>query len=151
MTALHEPVKNVLIAEDDDDDYLIFSIAIEELAYTVLLSRAKNGEVLLKLLEENIPDILFLDILMPCMEGRDCLKTIRSKKEYDSMPIIMYTSMDDLKNIEFCYREGSNLFVVKPNSIAELKDALERILAIDWKKTLYFPPRSEFVIDSKIR
>jgi len=138
--------KNILIAEDDDDDYLIFSIAIEEISYKVLLTRATNGEILLKLLEEQVPDILFLDILMPCMEGRECLKMIRSNRNYDALPIIMYSSLADLKTVEFCYREGSNLFAVKPNSIGELKQILERILAIDWKKTLYFPPRTDFVL-----
>lgn len=146
MTLVSDHTKNILIAEDDDDDYLIFSIAIEEISYKVLLTRATNGEILLKLLEEQVPDILFLDILMPCMEGRECLKMIRSNRNYDALPIIMYSSLADLKTVEFCYREGSNLFAVKPNSIGELKQILERILAIDWKKTLYFPPRTDFVL-----
>jgi DNA-binding response OmpR family regulator len=146
LTEAQDDVKNVLIAEDDNDDYLIFSIAIEELSYTVLLSRATDGRVLLKLLEEKLPDILFLDILMPAIEGRECLREIRANKKYDTLPIIMYTSLDDLKNIEFCYREGSNLYTIKPNTIGELKHVLERILSIDWKKTLYFPTRSEFVL-----
>ncbi len=146
MTIASDSIKNVLIADDDDDDYLIFSIAIEELDFTVLLTRATNGQVLLEILEQKVPDILFLDILMPCTEGRECLKVIRANKKYDGMPIIMYTSMTDLKNIEFCYREGSNLYVIKPHSISELKLVLERILSVDWKKTLYFPQRSEFVL-----
>ena len=139
---------NVLVAEDDDDDYLIFSIAIAETSFTVVLKRAENGEILLKLLNKDIPDILFLDLLMPCQDGKQCLKEIRANKKYDSLPIIVYSSLNDLENTEYCYREGSNLYVIKPNSIGDLKDILERILSIDWKKTMYFPQKSQFVINA---
>lgn len=137
---------NVLVAEDDEDDYFIFSVALEETSFAVVLSRAEDGELLLKLLEEKVPDILFLDLVLPKKDGKQCLREIRANRRYDHLPIIVYTSLNDLANIEFCYREGSNLFTVKPNSISELKDVLERILSIDWKKALYFPPKSEFVI-----
>ena len=138
---------HVLLAEDDNDDYYIFSLAIEQIPFTVLLTRAENGELLMKLLDEKTPDILFLDMLMPCKDGHQCLKEIRSNKKYDSLPIIVYSSLKDLKNIELCYREGSNLYAIKPNSFEELKTVLERILSIDWKKVLYFPKRSDFVLN----
>lgn len=139
---------NILVAEDDDDDYLIFSIAIKETSFTYLLKRAENGEILLKCLNDELPDILFLDLLMPCMDGKQCLKEIRANKKYDSLPIIVYSSLNDLNSVEYCYREGSNLYVIKPNSINDLKSILERILAIDWKKTMYFPQKSQFVVNA---
>lgn len=139
---------NILIAEDDDDDYLIFSIAIKETSFTYVLKRAENGEILLKSLNDELPDILFLDLLMPCTDGKQCLKEIRANKKYDSLPIIVYSSLNDLNSVEYCYREGSNLFVIKPNSISDLKSILERILAIDWKRTMYFPQKSQFVVNA---
>lgn len=143
----YDDATHILLAEDDDEDYLVFSLAIDELSFAVVLTRAENGEVLLKLLDEKHPDILFLDILMPCKDGRQCLREIRSNRKFDSLPIIVYTSLTDLKEIEFCYREGSNLYAIKPSSLQELKTILSRILSIDWKKLLYFPPKSEFVIN----
>jgi CheY-like chemotaxis protein len=137
---------NVMIAEDDDDDFFIFSVAISETAFTVILRRAEDGELLMKLLKEQVPDILFLDLLMPCKDGKQCLLEIRSDRRYDNLPIIVYTALEDLETVEYCYRQGSNLFTIKPNSIEDLKEALQRILSIDWKKTMYFPPKSEFVI-----
>ena len=137
----------VLIAEDDDDDFLIFSLAIAETKVAVALSRAENGEILMKVLSEHIPDILFLDMHMPCKHGRECLKEIRSNHLYDDLPIIIYSSFTDLNTIDYCFREGSNLYTIKPNSIAELTEILRRILLIDWRRTMYFPPKSEFVIN----
>lgn len=147
MNLVKEHATNILLADDDDDDYYIFSLAAEEVSYTVVLSRAENGEVLMKLLDEKIPDILFLDLLMPCQDGHQCLRAIRSNQKYDHLPVIIYSSLADLVNIEYCFREGSNLFVIKPASIAEMKDMLERILSIDWKKTLYYPTKAKFVLN----
>jgi len=137
---------HVLMAEDDDEDFYIFSLAIKELSIKVILTRAENGDILLQLLDEKNPDIVFLDLLMPCKDGRTCLKEIRSNKKYDTIPIVVYSSLSDLKSIEFCYREGSNLYAIKPSTLNELKSVLEKIFSIDWKKMLYFPPRSKFVV-----
>jgi CheY-like chemotaxis protein len=138
---------HVMIAEDDNDDYYIFSVAIEELSITVVLTRAENGDLLIRLLEDKVPDILFLDLMLPGKDGRKCLKEIRSNHKYDSLPVIMYTSLKEVEQIEFCYREGANLYVIKPTGFSDLKDILERILRIDWKKLLYYPPLSQFVVN----
>jgi len=141
-----DSLTHVLLADDDDDDYLFFSMAIAEISFKVLLTRAEDGEKLMRLLEEKMPDILFLDLHMPCKGGKECLAEIRANKKYDILPIIIYSSMDDLQNIEYCFRGGANLFAVKPASYADLKTVLERILTVDWKKVLYFPTFSQFVM-----
>ena len=104
MSVYNQYPTNVLIAEDDDEDYLIFSLAIEELSFKVILSRAENGDLLFKLLDENNPDIVFLDLLMPCKDGRQCLREIRSNRKYDAIPIIVYSSLSDLQ-----IRQGSGI------------------------------------------
>lgn len=147
-TLIHDSERTgVLIADDDEDEFLIFSIAIEETKLAVDLTHAKDGVVLLQMLEENIPDILFLDIMMPCMNGRECLKEIRSNARYDHLPVIMYSAFSDLNNIDYCFRERANLYAVKPVVIAELSAMLKRILTMDWKK-MYYPARPEFTITS---
>lgn len=146
MSLTQNKSTSVLIAEDDDDDFFIFSVAISETGFAVLLKRAEDGELLMKFLQDELPDILFLDLLMPLKEGKQCLLEIRADRRYDRVPIVVYTALDDLDTVEYCYRQGSNLLTIKPNSIADLKEALQRILAIDWKKTMYFPAKSEFVI-----
>jgi CheY-like chemotaxis protein len=139
--------RHVIIADDDDDDFYIFSVAVEELSITIVLSRAKDGNILIRLLDDKIPDILFLDIMLPGKDGRQCLKEIRANHRYDGLPVVMYTSMKDMREIEFCYREGANLYVMKPTGYSDLKTILERILSIDWKKMMYYPPLSQFVVN----
>lgn len=141
--------KDIVLAEADDNDYLVFSVAVNQQETKVNLQRADNGIILMQLLGEGIPDILFLDMLLPLKSGRQCIKEIRADERYDELPIIAYTAMEDLETIEFCYREGANLYVLKPKDAATLVGVLRRILSINWKKTLYFPQRSQFVIGSE--
>lgn len=144
---MNQDQTNVLVAEDDDEDFEIFSSAIKELSIKVVLTRAENGDILIRLLDEKNPDVLFLDILLPCKDGNHCLKEIRANKKYDKLPVIIYSSISDLKTIEFCYREGANLYMIKPGTFSELKTALQKIFSIDWKKVLYFPSLTEFVLN----
>ena len=125
---------NVLMAEDDKDDFDVLADAISKVPVKVILSRAENGDVLMKLIHEKIPDLLFLDIILPGRDGRDCIREIRSDKKFDKLPIIVYTSLKDLDTIEFCYRWGSNLFVQKPQTYSEIADIVRRIFSIKWKK-----------------
>ncbi|MBT1703972.1 response regulator [Chryseosolibacter indicus] len=147
MKALEEVPKHVLLAEDDDDDFDFFSMAIDETSLTVILKRAENGDILLQLLDQNIPDILFMDIFLPYKTGRECLREIRANRKYDSLPIIIYTSVKELEQIEFCYREGSNFYMIKPTSFNELKAILKKIISLEWKKMMYYPTLSEFVVN----
>ena len=137
----------VLIAEDDDDDFEIFSFALKEVSISIVLMRAENGEILLKILDSYLPDILFLDVFMPCRDGRMCLKEIRANKKFDLLPIIMYSSVRDSKTIEFCFREGANIYVIKPSSFRDLTMVLKKILSVEWKKSVYYPARPDFVMN----
>lgn len=145
-----EELLKLLIAEDDTDDFELIKDAIEECNLSVTIERAENGDILIKILDDRIPDLLFLDILLPCKDGRQCLKEIRSNRKYDLLPIIIYSSSNAWAEVEFCFREGANLYVIKPTSFDELKLMLEKILKIDWKKSLYYPPLPDFLVNPKL-
>ena len=138
---------HVLMAEGDKDDFDILADAIEKVPVKVILTRAENGDVLMKLIHDKIPDLLFLDIILPYRDGRDCIREIRSDKKFDNLPIIVYTSIKDLDTIEFCYRWGTNLIVHKPQTYSEIADIIRKIFSVNWKKMQYYPSRNEFVLN----
>ena len=140
---------NVLLAEDDHDDVLIFELALEKLPISVELRNAEDGEKLLELLKEMIPDILFLDINLPCKDGIACILEIRRNSDYNNLPIIMYTSFKSKKHIEECYKNGANFYIVKGTTINELAEKLQRIFSINWKNYMYYPPITEFLLESQ--
>ena len=137
----------VVIAEDDNDDFELFNGAIQELSLSVEITRAENGEILMRLLDVNIPDILFLDLFLPRKDGKICLREIRANKKYDYLPVIIFSSFADPHSIEFTFREGANAFVIKPDSFSQLRDILKQIFSIEWKKSMYYPALPDFVIN----
>jgi CheY-like chemotaxis protein len=139
---------NVLLAEDDDDDFYFFSEALRDVPMKIALTRVNDGEELMAMLEKQVPDILFLDLFMPCKDGRECLHEIRSNTTYDTMPVVIYSSRNDMYSIDFCFREKADLYVIKPNTVDDLKQALDRILVSDLQEIMSAPDRTEFVLGS---
>jgi CheY-like chemotaxis protein len=137
--------KDILLAEDDADDVFLFEMALKELNIPYLLRNASNGEVLFVLLKEKIPYILFLDVHMPCKDGVACVVDIRKNRDYDSLPIIMYTSNFSDKIIEECYRNGANVYLKKTTTFAELTEKLRKVFSVDWTNYLHYPPQNQFV------
>jgi len=137
---------DILLAEDDIDDVFSFELAMKEMPFSFILRNADNGDLLFVLLKERIPDILFLDILMPCKDGVACIIEIRKNRDYNHMPVIMYTAMNSEEYIESAYKNGANFYLLKSNSIHEITENLKKIFSIDWKNFMYYPPKQQFVL-----
>lgn len=80
--------ENIWLADDDIDERELFEEVIKQILPAVSLVMIANGEELMKQLETTPPpDLLFLDINMPCKDGFDCLKELRAKKEFSKLPL----------------------------------------------------------------
>lgn len=137
---------DILLAEDDLDDYLHFELALKEISIPFYLRHAKDGEELFKKLREAIPDLLFLDIEMPCKDGIACILEIRRNPDYNFMPVIMFTSHEHKSYVNESYKNGANYFLVKPSTIKALAEKLQFVLSREWNKQIYFPPINEYVL-----
>lgn len=140
--------KDVLIAEDDLDDYYFFEEAIKEITISIGLRHAKDGQMLFEKLNEAIPDLLFLDIEMPCKNGVSCLLEIRKDPKYNQMPVVMFTAHNSQSYIKNTYQNGANFFLIKPASIQSLVEKLRNIFSMQWDKQLYFPSLNDYVLSS---
>jgi len=138
--------KDILLAEDDNDDVVIFDLAMSQMDFPYLLRNATDGDTLFVMLKDKVPYILFLDIHMPCKDGIACIVEIRKNKEYDNLPVIMYTSNLASKMVEDSFRNGANFYVTKTNTINALVDKLKKIFAVDWSSYMHYPPQGQFVL-----
>ena len=140
-------IQNVYIADDDSDDVEFFQEALADVSETAVLASGKNGMELMKKLlypELPVPDIIFLDINMPLMNGLECLKEIKAHLHLKDIPVVMYTTSAISGTIEIAYRLGASLFIEKPSEFQALKDMLRPILERDWAEQAR-PDISEFV------
>src|SRR4051812_46031752 len=103
---------NILLAEDDNDDYDFFLYAIKD--YTsVTLNRVTNGEQLMLQLNEQLitPDIIFLDINMPRKNGMQCLQEIRRLENCMDVPVIIMSTTRNEDVIETFYHAGAHFYI----------------------------------------
>ena len=139
---------HILFSDDDTDDALLFTQAADLLTSPVLLSFAEDGEQLMRYLSrETLPDMIFLDLNMPVKNGLECLSEIRGDKKLDWLPVIVYTTSDNPRDIDTCFRLGANLYVVKPTSFESIIKTLRKILTLDFKQ-LPSPSRENFVLQN---
>lgn len=108
----------IYIVEDDESIREIETIALKNSGHDVIaFERAKD---LFKKLEDLLPDLLLLDIMLPDESGNDIVKKLRNRAETKRLPIIMITAktteMDMIKSLD----EGADDYIKKPFSIIEL-------------------------------
>src|SRR6188768_3557680 len=92
----------ILIVDDDPEDIQLFAEALLEIDESINCVEAYNGLEALKVLKRNsfLPNYIFLDINMPLMNGRKCLEEIKSNPNYNHIPVIIYSTTTDVKQIE---------------------------------------------------
>lgn len=141
--------KRILLADDDSDDCYLFGEALAGLSANARLTTAKNGEVLMKILDESVPpapDIIFLDINMPVKGGFECLEEIKQKPAYKGIPVVMLSTSCEKWNIDRAYSRGADYYICKPNSLTQLKSLINQVLSINWQDHKNQPSRDQFAL-----
>ncbi len=117
----------VLIVDDDPVNLQVLLNHLVFARYTVL--KAENGPDALKIIEETVPDIVLLDVMMPKMSGYEVAIKIREKFSLMDMPILMLTAKNQPQDIVNGLKAGANDYLVKPFDKDELL-ARVRTLAV---------------------
>ena len=115
------------LIDDDEDDREIFSLALSTANSSSTYVTATNGEDALRILEDQpdyIPDFIFLDLNMPFMDGRSCLKELRKISKLRDVPVIMFTTSSYSKDIEDTLKLGASHYLIKPSSLNGLVEIL---------------------------
>jgi CheY-like chemotaxis protein len=122
---------NLLLADDDPDDCLIFSHAIEQMPGKIKFTCLSSCHRLMHFLnDDNVaaPDVIFLDLNMPGINGRDCLTKMKTKPGWEHIPIVIYSTASREEIIEECYRLGAKFFIVKPDQPEKLKAKISWVI-----------------------
>jgi CheY-like chemotaxis protein len=140
--------QHVFIADDDEDDRLLFQEVVRELPYLVHLSIARDGEETLEALKkmDQLPDVLFLDLNMPIKNGIECLSEIKQNAKLKLLPVVIFSTSSYPSNIDKVYEGGAHLYIRKPNDFFSFKKSIQYVFAINWKEKFAPPPRAEFVL-----
>ena len=124
--------KNIVLAEDDEDDSLMFRDVLADLKFSVDVKVFDNGHDLLHYLFEvceECPDIIFLDLDLPRRNGIDCLVEIRRVSKYHDVPVIVLSTSSHAPTVQKSFESGANLFVQKPDTFHRMRSILHSIVS----------------------
>lgn len=122
---------NILLVDDDDDDYEIFCEGMSKYDPKSQCLRAKDGlEALRYLTKQAIvqPDYIFLDINMPKMDGSEFIIEIKKHRTIRDIPIVIYSTTSNPREVKKFLALGATKFIVKPFHFAELMQSLRETL-----------------------
>lgn len=139
----------ILMADDDADDRFLTQEAFSESFLLHDLRFVEDGEELMAYLRHQgnysepdqapRPEIILLDLNMPRKDGREALAEIKTDPTLRQIPIIIFTTSRDQKDIYQSYDLGANSFMVKPTSFEELVHTL-RSIEHYWFELVKLPP-----------
>lgn len=123
--------RTFLLVDDDLDDTELFNEAVEAVAPAVHCINVRGGKEALKALEgvcTQAPDIIFLDINMPIMNGWQVLTTLKEREGFRDIPVILYSTSMKSTDLKTALAMGAVCFFTKPDSFGVLKFILQIIV-----------------------
>lgn len=122
---------SIFLVDDDSDEQVFFDIAWKKVDRSVQLLFADDGISALKRINNDfsfIPDVIFLDINMPIMNGIRLLKELKKIERLNAVPIYMYSTAAEPRHLEECAAFGAKGFIKKEGDIAKMLESLTAIL-----------------------
>lgn len=105
-------MQNTIIVVDDDPVNLLTAKKFLQQEYKVIAMN--SGKTLLRYLENNEPDLILLDIVMPQPDGFELMRILQAKPEWSSIPVIFLTADRSSATEEKCFQAGGMDYVTKP-------------------------------------
>lgn len=118
--------KTILVCDDDPLLVDLLEYRLSSRGYGVTITR--DGGEALAWLQQNRPDAIILDTMMPVMDGYEVLRRIRENPETADIPVIMLTARKQERDIVGALELGANDYIVKPFIPEELAARLSRLL-----------------------
>jgi CheY-like chemotaxis protein len=122
----------ILLVDDSDADVYLFQEAFQGLQSVHELEVARDGEQALQHLHaaaglEHLPALILLDLNLPKMDGFEVLRTIRADSKLRAIPVVVFSSSSDRRQVYRAYEMGANAYVAKPmNDFVDLVGDFER-------------------------
>lgn len=119
----------LLCIDDDPDDLEVFCEAVKTINAAYRCVVAENGAVALTMLDDLRPDLIFLDINMPVLDGKQTLQRIRRDSRFTSIPVCIYSTSASPREIDTFRKLGADEWLTKPTTFDDLCNSLRLLFA----------------------
>ena len=127
---------HIILADDDEDDRLLFTDAFKELRINTKVNTFNDGVELMDYLNSPnaiLPNILFLDLNMPKKNGIECLHEIKKIEKFSDIAIAIFSTSSSEEHIQETFVQGANIYIKKPSDYITLKKVLAEVITINWQ------------------
>ena len=145
---LSNPVQYLLAIEDSDEDFEAFVRTMQKSSLATPIYRCIDGDEALDFLyhtgkytEEATaprPSLILLDLNLPGTDGREVLKQLKEDENLKTIPVVVFTTSSNPKDIEVCYRYGVNGYILKPIDIDKLRKTIQVFINY-WFEAIVLP------------
>lgn len=118
--------RRILIADDEPNIVAALEFLLQQNGYEV--SIARNGDEALKLIEQDKPDLVLLDVMMPLRSGYDVCQTVRAREDWRHIKIVMLSAKGRDVEVNKGLSLGADLYITKPFSTSELVARINALL-----------------------
>jgi twitching motility two-component system response regulator PilH len=112
------PIHKVLVVDDSKTELMFLTDLLQKNGFTV--KTAENADDAMRHLEEDRPDLILMDVVMPGQNGFQLTRSIARNPLYATVPIILCTSKNQETDRVWGMRQGARDYIVKPVNAAEL-------------------------------
>ncbi|HSP15596.1 MAG TPA: response regulator [Thermoanaerobaculia bacterium] len=110
--------KKILLVDDSSTILMMERMILAKYGY--VLTTAGNGEEALAKAEQEQPDLILMDLVMPHMNGLDAVRHLHDNEHTSSIPVIMVTTRAEANNVETAFSNGASDYVTKPINSLDL-------------------------------
>jgi CheY-like chemotaxis protein len=138
----------ILIVDDNEDDYEAIARAFKKVGLVHPVSLCTTGQGAMDFLKQEgsfkqagkaeRPVLIMLDLNMPGMDGLQVLQRIRHDAALRQIPVVIWTTSSNEKDIDACYQMGANAYMQKPVIFEELIESVKRLKEY-WFETVLLP------------
>lgn len=121
-------IKKVLVIDDEEEILALLKVRLERAGYAVSL--ANDGRTGVRQAEEEAPDVILLDLMMPEMDGFQVCKQLKMTQRTAQIPVVALTALGEEESAKKALKLGIEAYIVKPFDsemlLSALKDALKQ-------------------------
>lgn len=125
---MDEAAAKILVVDDETNNRLLLTSHLKKEGYAILA--AASGEDGLRLIEEHLPDLILLDVMMPGLNGFEVAARLKGSERTRHIPIIMVTALEDQESRLSALKNGAEEFLTKPVARAELLVRVRNLLKL---------------------
>ncbi|MCC5629292.1 response regulator [Nostoc sphaeroides CHAB 2801] len=127
----------LLIVEDSNEDFEALQRFLGRSTIAIAIQRCVSGEQALAFLYRTgnyverhapRPGLIVLDLNLPGTDGREVLRRIKQDDNLKMIPVVVFTTSNNPKDIEVCYQYGVNSYIVKPINFVQLKRDIQMLV-----------------------